>query len=46
MYDMGSSETPGLAPLLAEYDENGNLVAKYHHDGGGLIGMTRGSESY
>jgi len=31
--------------LLAEYDENGNLVAKYHHDGG-LIGMTRGNESY
>ena len=45
VYDLALSETPGLAPLLAEYDENGNLVAKYHHDGG-LIGMTRGNESY
>ena len=30
VYDMGSSETPGLEPLLAEYDESGNLVAKYY----------------
>jgi len=35
-----------LAPLVAEYDENGNLVAKYHHDGGGLMAMTRNNSSY
>jgi len=35
-----------LAPLVAEYDQNGNLVAKYHHDGGGLIAMTRNNSSY
>jgi len=46
VYDMGSSETPGLAPLVAEYDGNGNLVAKYHHDGGGLMAMTRNNSSY
>jgi len=46
VYDMGSSEAPGLAPLLVEYDENGNLVAKYHHDGGGLMAMTRNNTSY
>jgi RHS repeat-associated protein len=32
--------------LVAEYDESGNLVAKYHHDGGGLMAMTRSNESY
>jgi len=42
---VGSSETPKLAPLLAEYDENGNLVAKYHHDGGGLLAMIRNNSS-
>jgi len=46
VYDMGSSETPGLTPLVAEYDGNGNLVAKYHYDGGGLIAMTRNNQSY
>jgi RHS repeat-associated protein len=46
VYDMGSSEVPGLAPLVAEYDESGNLVAKYHYDGGGLLAMTRNNESY
>jgi RHS repeat-associated protein len=46
VYDMGSSEVPGLAPLVAEYDESGNLVAKYHYDGGGLIAMTRNNQSY
>jgi len=46
VYDMGSSETPGLAPLVAEYDGNGNLVAKYHYDGGGLMAMTRNNISY
>jgi len=29
-----------------EYDENGNLAAKYHHDGGGLMAMTRNNTSY
>ena len=43
---MGASEAPGLAPLLAEYDESGNLVAKYYYDGGGLMGMTRNNTSY
>jgi RHS repeat-associated protein len=46
VYDLGASEVPGLAPLVAEYDGNGNLVAKYHHDGGGLIAMTRNNQSY
>jgi RHS repeat-associated protein len=46
VYDLAASETPGLVPLLAEYDENGNLVAKYHYDGGGLIAMTRNNQSY
>ncbi|MCS3918019.1 RHS repeat-associated core domain-containing protein [Fervidibacter sacchari] len=46
VYDLGKSETPGLAPLVAEYDQNGNLVAKYHHDGGGLMAMTRNNASY
>jgi hypothetical protein len=46
VYDLGASEVPGLAPLVAEYDGNGNLVAKYHHDGGGLMAMTRNNESY
>jgi len=46
VYDLAASETPGLAPLVAEYDQSGNLVAKYHYDGGGLIGMTRGNQSY
>jgi RHS repeat-associated protein len=46
VYDLAASEVPGLAPLLAEYDESGNLVAKYHYDGGGLIAMTRNNESY
>ncbi len=45
VYDLATSDTPGLAPLVAEYDGNGNLVAKYHHDGG-LIAMTRGNQSY
>ena len=45
VYDLAGSDTPGLAPLVAEYDQNGNLVAKYHHDGG-LIAMTRGNQSY
>jgi hypothetical protein len=45
VYDLGESETPGLAPLVAEYDQNGNLVAKYHHSGG-LMAMTRGNSSY
>ena len=35
-----------MALLVAEYDENGNLVAKYHHDGGGLMAMTRNNSSY
>jgi len=43
---MREGETPGLAPLVAEYDENGNLVAKYHHHGGGLMAMTRNNSSY
>ncbi len=46
VYDLAVSETPGLAPLVAEYDANGNLVAKYHHDGGGLLAMVRGNQSY
>jgi len=46
VYDLALSETPGLAPLVAEYDQNGNLVAKYHHDGGGLLAMTRNNSSY
>jgi RHS repeat-associated protein len=46
VYDLGSSEVPGLAPLVAEYDGNGNLVAKYHHDGEGLMAMTRNNQSY
>jgi RHS repeat-associated protein len=46
VYDLGASEVPGLAPLVAEYDESGNLVAKYHYDGGGLIAMTRNNQSY
>jgi len=46
VYDLALSETPGLAPLVAEYDQNGNLVAKYHHDGGGLMAMTRNNSSY
>ncbi len=46
VYDLGESETPGLAPLIAEYDANGNLVAKYHHDGGGLLAMSRGNANY
>jgi len=46
VYDLGASEVPGLAPLVAEYDGNGNLVAKYHYDGGGLIAMTRNNQSY
>lgn len=33
VYDLAASDTPDLAPLVAEYDSNGNLVAKYHHDG-------------
>ena len=40
------NKVPGLAPLLAEYDGNGNLVAKYHHDGEGLLAMTRNNQSY
>jgi RHS repeat-associated protein len=35
-----------LAPLVAEYDGSGNLVAKYHYDGGGLLAMTRNNQSY
>jgi len=46
VYDLALSETPGLAPLVAEYDQNGNLVAKYHHDGRGLMAMTRNNSSY
>jgi RHS repeat-associated protein len=46
VYDLGASEVPGLAPLVAEYDGNGNLVAKYHYDGGGLLAMTRNNQSY
>jgi len=46
VYDLGESDMPGLAPLVAEYDQNGNLVAKYHHDGGGLLAMTRNNTSY
>jgi RHS repeat-associated protein len=46
VYDLGASEVPGLAPLVAEYDGNGNLVAKYHHDGEGLLAMTRNNQSY
>jgi len=42
---LAASDIPGLAPLIAEYDGNGKLVAKYHHDGG-LIAMTRGNQSY
>jgi hypothetical protein len=36
---MRANETPGLAPLVAEYDQNGDSVAKYHHDGD-LMAMT------
>jgi len=43
---LGENETPGLAPLVAEYDQNGNLMAKYHPDGGGLLAMTRNNSSY
>ena len=43
---MAANETPGLAPLVTEYDGNGNLMAKYHHDGGGLMAMTRNNSSY
>ena len=32
--------------LVAEYDGNGNLVAKYHNDGAGLMAMTSGNQSY
>jgi RHS repeat-associated protein len=46
VYDLGASEVPGLAPLVAEYDGSGNLVAKYHYDGGGLLAMTRNNQSY
>ncbi len=46
VYDLGASETPGLAPLVAEYDANENLVAKYVADGGGLLAMVRGGQSY
>ena len=46
VYDLAASDVPGLAPLIAEYDANGNLIAKYHHDGGGLLAMTRGNQSY
>ncbi|GBC98090.1 tRNA(Glu)-specific nuclease WapA [bacterium HR17] len=46
VYDLAASDTPGLASLVAEYDANGNLVAKYHHDGGGLLAMTGGNQSY
>ena len=46
VYDLGESDMPGLAPLVAEYDQNGNLLAKYHHDGGGLMAMTRNNSSY
>ncbi len=46
MYDMAESETPGLAPLVAEYDQNGNLMAKYHYDGGGLLAQTRSDATY
>lgn len=45
IYDPASSDILGLAPLVAEYDENGNLIAKYHHEGGGLLAMTRGKKS-
>ena len=34
-----------LAPLVVEYDQNGNLMAKYYHDGGGLLAMTRNNLS-
>lgn len=37
IYDLMVSDVPGSALLVAECDENGNLVAKYHYDGGGLI---------
>ncbi len=46
VYDLAASDTPGLAPLIAEYDANGNLVAKYHHDGGGLLAVTRNAQQY
>lgn len=46
VYDLAQSDTPGLAPLVAEYDADGNLIAKYHHDGWGLLAMTRNNQSY
>jgi len=46
VYDLAASDTPGLAPLVAEYDGNGNLVAKYHHDSEGLLAMTRNAQQY
>jgi len=46
VYDLAASDTPGLAPLIAEYDANGNLIAKYHHDGGGLLAVTRNAQQY
>ena len=32
--------------LVAEYDGNGNLVAKYHSDGVGMMAMTQNNASY
>ncbi len=29
VYDLAASDTPGLALPIAEYEANGNLVAKY-----------------
>ena len=39
------SDVPGIAPLIAEYDSDGNLVVRYHH-GDGLIAMHRDGNSY
>jgi len=43
---LGESEVPGLAPLVAECDQNGSLIAKYHHYGGGLMAITKDHQSY
>jgi len=45
VYDLAIGGVPGLSPLVAEYDSNGNLIAKYHFIGG-LLAMTQDGQSY
>jgi len=45
VYDLAIGGSPGLSPLIAEYNGNGTLVAKYHHKGD-LLAMTRENQSY